>query len=399
MRIRISLLLKKSKSKNSGKCPVYARCVMDGRRIELSTSILVDVDNWDKTRQEIAGSSHEVRILNNRLLKFVSGIYDIYNQLEAGRDDFDIYTIKEKITGTSSKDYFIELFESVIDSIEKKLGKGYSKGTLKYYKTSLTRLKDFVKEFYFRKDIEIKKVDFTFLSAFDIYLKSKHNIGTNTVWGYHRHVKKVLNDAVSMGLIVRNPYENFKVKRGDANRDFLTLNEIKKIEKKRIQIDRLAIVRDVFVFACYTGLSYSDIAKLSYHHIHKGDDGEDWIIIDRNKTKNRCRIPLLPNALKILRKYKEYAWNESQGLLLPVRSNQKMNAYLKELATICGIKKNLSMHVARHSFATSVTLSNGIPIETVSKMLGHNSLRTTQVYARIVDKKISDDMKKLKAIL
>nr|WP_319512705.1 site-specific integrase [uncultured Draconibacterium sp.] len=372
---------------------------MDGRRIELSTSILVDVDNWDKTRQEIAGSSHEVRILNNRLLKFVSGIYDIYNQLEAGRDDFDIYTIKEKITGTSSKDYFIELFESVIDSIEKKLGKGYSKGTLKHYKTSLMRLKDFVKEFYFRKDIEIKKVDYTFLSAFDIYLKSKHNIGTNTVWGYHRHVKKVLNDAVSMGLIVRNPYENFKVKRGDANRDFLTLKEIKKIEKKRIQIDRLSIVRDVFVFACYTGLSYSDIAKLSYHHIHKGDDGEDWIIIDRNKTKNRCRIPLLPNALKILRKYKDYAWNESQGLLLPVRSNQKMNAYLKELASICGIKKNLSMHVARHSFATSVTLSNGIPIETVSKMLGHNSLKTTQVYARIVDKKISDDMKKLKAIL
>jgi len=165
-------------------------------------------------------------------------------------------------------------------------------------------LKDFVKEFYFRKDIEIKKVDYTFLNAFDIYLKSKHNIGTNTVWGYHRHLKKVLNDAVSMGLIVRNPYDNFKVKRGDANRDFLTVKEIQKMEKKRIAIERIRIVRDVFIFACYTGLSYSDIAKLSYHHIHKGDDGEDWIIIDRNKTKNRCRIPLLPNALKILRKYK-----------------------------------------------------------------------------------------------
>ena len=134
------------------------RCVMDGRRIELSTSILVDVDNWDKSRQEITGNSQEIRILNNRLLKFVSGIYDIYNQLEAGRDDFDIYTIKERITGTSSKDYFIELFEAVIESIEKKLGKGYSKGTLKHYRTSLTRLKDFVKEFYFRKDIEIKKL-------------------------------------------------------------------------------------------------------------------------------------------------------------------------------------------------------------------------------------------------
>jgi len=171
------------------------------------------------------------------------------------------------------------------------------------------------------------------------------------------------------------------------------------MEKKRIDIERLAIVRDVFIFACYTGLSYSDIAKLSFQHIHKGDDGEDWIIIDRNKTNNRCRIPILPGALKILRKYKNYAWNESEGLLLPVRSNQKMNAYLKELATVCKIKKTLSMHVARHSFATSVTLANGVPIETVSKMLGHNSLKTTQVYARIVDKKISDDMRKLKSLL
>jgi len=372
---------------------------MDGRRIELSTAIFVDSQDWDKSRQEIYGNSPEVKIINNRLLKFVSGIYDIYNQLQASGNEFDVFSIKEKITGVSSKDFFIELFENTIVSIEKKLGKGYSQGTLKHYRTTLKRLKDFVKEFYFRKDIEIKRIDYTFLNSFDIYLKSLHNVGTNTVWGYHRHIKKVLNDAVSMGLIVRNPYENFKVKRGDANRDFLTLKEIQKIENKLIGIERLTIVRDVFIFACYTGLSYSDIAKLSYYHIHKGDDGEDWIIIDRNKTKNRCRIPILPNALKILRKYKNYAWNESEGLLLPVRSNQKMNAYLKELADICGIKKNLSMHVARHSFATSVTLSNGIPIETVSKMLGHNSLKTTQVYARIVDKKISDDMKKLKAIL
>ena len=349
MRIRISLLLKRSKSKNNGKCTVYARCVMDGRRIELSTSILVDVENWDKSRQKIAGNSQEIRILNNRLLKFVSGIYDIYNQLEAGRDNFNVYTIKEKITGISSKDYFIELFESIIDSIEKKLGKGYSQGTLKHYRTTLKRLKDFVKEFYFRKDIEIKCVDYTFLNSFDIYLKSSQNVGTNTVWGYHRHLKKVLNDAVSMGLIVHNPYENYKVKRGDANRDSLTLKEIQKIEKKRIGIERLVIVRDVFIFACYTGLSYSDIAKLSYHHIHKGDDGEDWIIIDRNKTGNRCRIPLLPTAKKILKKYKDYPENESKGLLLPVRSNQKMNVYLKELADICGIQKNLSMHVARHN--------------------------------------------------
>lgn len=159
------------------------------------------------------------------------------------------------------------------------------------------------------------------------------------------------------------------------------------------------MVRDIFVFACYTGLSYSDICKLSREHLQLGNDGEQWIIIDRSKNDSRCRIPLLPKAKNILIKYKDYPVNSSVRLLLPVHSNQKMNAYLKELADICGITKNLSMHVARHTFATSITLSNGVPIETVSKMLGHNSLKTTQIYARIVDNKISQDMKNLKDII
>ena len=399
MRIRINLQLKKSKKKVDGKCPVYARCVMNGRRIELSTSIYVAEEEWDNLRQEIIGNSEKIRIMNNRLSKFISNINDVFNQLEAGREEFDVYSIKERLTGTKSQDYFIELFEKIITSIEKKLGRGYSIGTLKHYRTTLKKLKEFVAKYYFKKDVAIDRIDYNFLNSFDIFLKSYYSIGTNTVWGYHRHLKKVLNDAIAMELLIRNPYETFKVKRGEANRDFLTIKEIKKIEKKKIDIERLIIVRDVFVFACYTGLSYSDIAKLGHRHLHRGDDGDDWIIIDRSKTSSRCRIPLLPTAMKILKKYRNYPPNVSEALLLPVRSNQKMNAYLKELADICGIKKNLSMHVARHSFATSVTLSNGVPIETVSKMLGHNSIKTTQLYARIIDKKISEDMKRLKAIL
>ena len=372
---------------------------MNSRRIELSTSVYVALTDWDNLRQQIIGNSEDIRILNNRLSKFMSHINDVFNQLEAGREDFDVYDIKNRLTGTKSQDYFIELFESIISSIEKKLGSGYTIGTLKHYRTTLKKLKEFVAKYYFKKDIAIDRIDYNFLNSFDIFLKSSHSIGTNTVWGYHRHLKKVLNDAISMELILRNPYETFKVKRGEANRDFLTVKEIHKIENKQIGIERLIIVRDVFVFACYTGLSYSDIVKLGHQHLHRGDDGEDWIIIDRSKTNTRCRIPLLPTAKKILYKYRNYPVNISERLLLPVRSNQKMNAYLKELADICGIKKNLSMHVARHSFATSVTLSNGVPIETVSKMLGHNSLKTTQIYARIVDSKISEDMKRLKSKL
>ncbi len=161
----------------------------------------------------------------------------------------------------------------------------------------------------------------------------------------------------------------------------------------------MEIIRDVFVFACYTGLGYAELSKLGHHHIQHGDDGGKWIIIDRTKTDIRCRVPLLPQAKAILQKYENFPLNRNKGKMLPVHSNQKMNEYLKELADICGIAKNLSMHVARHTFATSVTLANGVPIETVSKMLGHTSLKTTQIYARIVDSKISEDMKKLIEIL
>jgi len=196
--------------------------------------------------------------------------------------------------------------------------------------------------------------------------------------------------------LARNPYESFKVVRNETNRDFLTLQEVKQLQIKKIDVYRLDLVRDIFVFACYTGLSYSDIAKLNSSHVQIGNDGNDWIIIDRTKTESRCRIPILPVAKEVLRKYENHPIVQSSDRLLPILSNQKMNCYLKELEDICGIMKKLTMHVARHTFATSVTLSNGVPIETVSKMLGHTSLKTTQIYAKIVDSKISNDMNQLK---
>jgi len=174
------------------------------------------------------------------------------------------------------------------------------------------------------------------------------------------------------------------------------LQEVRQIQVKKISVYRLELVRDIFVFACYTGLSYSDIAKLNSNHVQIGNDGNDWIIIDRTKTESRCRIPILPVAKEILKKYENNPVAQTTNRLLPILSNQKMNSYLKEIEDICSINKKLTMHVARHTFATSVTLSNGVPIETVSKMLGHTSLKTTQIYAKIVDLKISNDMNDLK---
>lgn len=399
MRVTINLQIKKSKVRTDRKCPIYARCTMDGKRIEFSTGIFVLNSDWDEKAQILIGRSEKIKTLNIRLDKFVTNINDVYNQLESKGDSFDIFSIKARLTDVKPQNSLLQVFDKVISSIELKLNKGYALGTLKHYRTTMSRLKEYIFITYKVRDIPIEKVNYEFLNSFDSFLKQTHNISSNTAWGYHRHLKKVLNDSVAMNILKKNPYSIFRVKRVEANRDFLTLEEVRILEKKSISLKRLEMVRDIFVFACYTGLSYSDICKLSREHLQLGNDGEQWIIIDRSKNDSRCRIPLLPKAKNILIKYKDYPVNSSVRLLLPVHSNQKMNAYLKELADICGIIKNLSMHVARHTFATSITLSNGVPIETVSKMLGHNSLKTTQIYARIVDNKISQDMKKLKDII
>lgn len=382
--------------RTDGVCPLYVRCTLNGQRFEVATGFMVHHDTWDKSKQLIKGKTEDVKIINNRLEKIRIRIHDLYNQLESIGDPFDVLTIKDRFLGNRKEKGLLEVFDSVVKNIEAKLDKDYSAGTLKHYKTSKKRLVEFIKTRSERNDIALSKVDFSFLNSFDVFLKTEKNVKPNTALTYHKHVKKVFNTAISLGYVSQCPYQSFKPTRNETNRDFLTLHELNLIENKKIDISRLDFIRNVFVFASYTGLSYSDIEKLRSTHIQKGSDGNDWIIIDRTKTESRCRIPLLPAAKEVLKKYEPNPLAISTNRLLPVYSNQKMNSYLKELADICGIQKNLSMHVARHTFATSVTLTNGVPLETVSKMLGHTSLKTTQIYARIVDTKISNDMEALK---
>ena len=395
MRVTVSFQLKKSKSRADGICPVYGRCTMNGQRFEISTGFFLSSGMWDESKQLVKGRTEDVRIINNRLDKIRTRIHDIYNQLESIGESFDVLSIKERFLGSRKEKGLLEVFDSVVNSIEARLDKDYSLGTLKHYRTTKKRLFEFIRIRTERSDIALSKVDFSFLNSFDVFLKTEKNVMPNTALTYHKHLKKVINTAIAFGYVSHCPYDSFKPTRNETNRDFLTLQELMHIQSKKINISRLDFIRNIFVFACYTGLSYSDIEKLSSSHIQKGSDGNDWIIIDRTKTESRCRIPLLPAAKEVLKKYANNPLAMSANRLLPIYSNQKMNSYLKELADICGIQKNLSMHVARHTFATSVTLTNGVPLETVSKMLGHSSLKTTQIYARIVDTKISKDMDQL----
>lgn len=396
MRVTVCFQLKKSKSRLGGKCPLYLRCTLNGQRFEISTGFFIDPETWIESTQMVKGRTEEVKTINNRLDKIRTKVQDVYNQLESMGQPFDISSIKNKLLGHSNGKGLIEIFDVVVKSIEAKLSQDYSFGTLMQYKTTRKRLGEFLKIREGRKDIPISNIDFNFLNSFDVYIKNTYHVSTNSALNYHKNLKKVLNTAIAMNHITRNPYNSFKFIKTETHRDFLTIKEVRELQCKKISIPPMEFIRDVFVFACYTGLSYSDIEKLNSIHIQKGNDGNDWIIIDRTKTESRCRIPLLPVAQGILNKYENHPLVSSSNRLLPMYSNQKMNCYLKELADICGIRKNITMHVARHTFATSITLSNGVPIETVSKMLGHSSLKTTQIYARIVDSKISQDMEALK---
>ena len=399
MRVTVNFSLKKTKSRADGKCPVYVRCTMNNQRFELSTSIFICPESWDNDRQQVAGRSEETKILNNRLNKISSKIQDVYSQLASKGEPFSILNVKDKLLGISNEKGVLEVLDIIVEGIEARVGNDYSEGTLKHYKTTRERLIKFLKKRFGRNDIDLSLVDYNFLNSFDIYLKTEYQLKPNTALTYHKHLKKALNTGMAMNLISNNPYSSFKVSRNETHRDYLTIQELEQIRNKEISTLRMETVRDIFIFACFTGLGYSELKKLNGTHIHSGNDGGKWIIIDRTKTDIRCRVPLLPQAIVILQKYENSPITQNLVKLLPVNSNQKMNEYLKELAGICGINKNLSMHVARHTFATSVTLSNGVPIETVSKMLGHTSLKTTQIYARIVDTKISKDMENLKTKL
>lgn len=265
------------------------------------------------------------------------------------------------------------------------------------YETSLKHTKDFILWKYNITDINIEKIDHSFITEYEFYLRSERKCANNTAVKYIKNFHKIINQCLANGWLNKDPFANYKAKVKEVVRDFLSEAEIEQMTNKEFVSERLELVRDIFVFSCSTGLAYIDVKQLTLDNISLGIDGDKWIFKNRQKTDTASKIPLLPMAQEIIDKYADDPVCKNEKRLLPILSNQKMNAYLKEIADVCEIKKELTFHIARHTFATTVTLSNGVPLETVSKMLGHTSLKTTQHYAKILDKKISEDMMILKS--
>ena len=395
MKARITVLfyIKRTKTNKLGQCPIFVRITVDGKRTENSTGMYIDAKSWSSKAGKSIGKSQDSKLINEQLEIVKNKIYNTKNELLSKVEAITIDNLKNKLFGIeAAKRMLIPIFQDHNNRIEALLGQEYAPGTLERYKTSLKHTKDFLEWKYNINDIELDKIDHALICDYEFYLRSVRKCANNSAIKYIKNFKKIVKQCMANGWISHDPFANYKSKVKEVERVFLNELEINKIINKKFVSDRLSIVRDLFLFSCFTGLAYIDLKNLTTQHISKGIDGEQWIFTHRQKTESASKIPLLPIPQEIINKYKSHPQCEIQNKLLPVPSNQKMNAYLKEIADVCEINKELTFHIARHTFATTVTLTNGVPIESVSKMLGHKSLKTTQHYAKVLDKKVSEDM-------
>lgn len=392
--------LRKPKAYLKGPVRIYLTVTVDGKRSETATAQFADPDHWDSKTGRVKGKSEEAKTINSYLDILQGKLYKTHANLIQNDVMVTAEVLMNAYSGKSEKPrYLVEIFRLHNQNVKKLIGKDYSLPTLTKYATTLNHLENFLKWKYKISDISLGQLKYEFLSDLEFYLKTEKGIEHNTTAKYIKNVKKVINDCVANGWLQMNPFTNFKIKTRIVDRVFLSENELEEIANKEFKIERIAQVRDIFLFSCYTGLSFIDVFNLTPHHIAVGMDREKWIFTTRQKTNTPSHIPLLPPALEIIEKYSTHPASVNKGKLLPILSNQKMNAYLKEIADLCGINKSLTFHVARHTFATTVTLTNDVPIESVSKMLGHKKLQTTQHYAKILDKKVSNDMNLLRSKL
>lgn len=289
----------------------------------------------------------------------------------------------------------LEQFHLVVENMKLRINTGFSAGTVKNWSVTERHLQEFLLKHYQVNDIAFKQLDFRFITDFEWFARTHWSCGNNAALKHIERIRKVVKKAVGNDWLVKGPFMSFEGKQSKSRRTFLTKHELETIQNKTFNIERLQKVKDVFVFCCYTGLAHIDVEKLTPDNIVVGMDGKKWIYTFRKKNDNKSNIPLLPAAIEILEKYRNHPSCLASNRLLPVITNIKTNAYLKEIADVCEIKKNLTFHMARHTFATTITLTNGVPIETVSNMLGHSKITTTQIYAKVLGNKVSEDMERL----
>ena len=392
----LSCYLKRLNALKTGEAPIYLRITVNKQVAAVSLQGSVQPELWSQAKERSKGKDKSAIELNNYINSVKAKITTMYRELELDGKPITAQLLKDMYLGNHK---YVEIGKTLVEvhsdhneRCRKLLGIEYSQSTIYKFDTSLKYLKEFMSIEMRIEDIPLKDINEDFIRKYELYLKTEKGCANNSAIKHLKIFKKIIRIALINDWLQKDPFAPVKFRQDEVHVEFLTMYELNTLIEKEMPCKRLEQVRDVFVFCAFTGLAFVDVKSLRTEHIIHGNKGEMWIRKPRIKTNNMCNIPLLRVPRELLQKYSSDKGCELRGQILPVPTNQKMNAYLKEIATICNINKRLSTHCSRHTFATSVTLANKVTMENVAKMLGHSSTRMTQHYARVLDESILEDM-------
>ncbi|MCF8381811.1 MAG: site-specific integrase [Bacteroidales bacterium] len=398
--VKVTFWINKSKTNSQNLAPIYLRVWYDYAHFSKATGISVRVQDWEKKSMRVRGNTLEVDSINTQLESLKIKVLQISNQLSLLAKPFNAHTIRQRLEGNEANQItLLRICAEQIKEMEKLKGKDFAPATIIKYKNTILRLKQFLKYKYKRSDIFLYELNYYFISEFEAFLKHKFDNSQTTCYKHYQRLTRMIHNAMHKGYLDIYPFENYKIRMPKKKIQYLTQIEIERIEQKDFKVERLNVIRDIFIFCCYTGLAYAEVEALCPDNITTGMDGELWLNIHRKKTKKDYQVPLFPKALEILEKYKTHPRCLQKERCLPVPSNVKYNAYLKEIGDMSGIPKDkpLVTHLARKTFACTIGLANGMNIGVLSKILGHASIQVTlDSYATVIDSLMIQNVSDLK---
>lgn len=401
--VKVTFWLSKTKKNSKNLVPVYLRVWYDYDHFTKSTGIWVRLQDWDKQQMRVRGNSLEVDSINTQLESLKIQVLQTTNQLSLLGKPFNVHTIRKRMEGTeASQITLMRVCGEQIKEMEKLRGKSYAPPTIIKYKNTVLRLKQFLKYKYKRNDIYLYELNYYFITEFEAYLRHKFDNSTTTCYKHYQRFSRMIRNAMHKGYLEKYPFEHYKIRMPKKKIEYLTQEEIERIENKEFKVERLDSIRDIFVFCIYTGLAFAEVESLQPENITTGMDGELWLNIHRKKTDKYYQVPLFPKAIEVLEKYKKHPRCLKKNRCLPVPSNVKYNAYLKEVGDMAGIPKDkpLVSHLARKTFACTIGLANGMNIGVLSKILGHASIQVTlDSYATVIDELMLQNVRELKGKL